>query len=160
MEPVGVLTGARIRPIIIGVIVDYLSTAVSGTVYVILFSMKEGLKNGNSSEETIQRILTSPESLLILGLIGVFCTVLGGYIAGRVAKELEVKHGTLVGVGSLVLTTLEGIISGQSTPYPQWYGIMGYLVTIPAGALGGYIAQRQRELRAAHRLPGGTRVER
>lgn len=150
VEPVGILTGVRIRPILAGVIVDYVSTAVLGTAYLIAFSMKGGLENGDRSEETINKFLASPENLIILGIIGILCTILGGYVAGRLAEDIEVKHGTLVGLASLVLVTLQQSLFGESTPFPQWYEVVGYLVTVPAAALGGYLAQRQRELRATN----------
>lgn len=146
LEPVGVLTGVRIWPILVGVVVDYVTTFLFGTIYLIV----QGIKNGDLSEEAIKKILASPESLIVLGVIGTLCVVLGGYIAGRLAKGAEVKHATLVGLASLVLVTLEEIMLGEGTPVPPWYEAAGYLITVPAAALGGYFAQRQHELRAAY----------
>lgn len=159
IEPVGILTGVRIRPIVAGVIVDYVSTAVLGTLYLIVFSIKEGVENGDLSEEAIKKLLASPEHLLILGIIGVLCTVLGGYISGRLAKDVEVKHGTLVGLVSLVLVALQEVMLVESSPVPQWYEVVGYLVTVPAAALGGYLAQRQREIRVANHPIEGDRLD-
>lgn len=156
MEPVGVLTGVHLWPIIAGVVVDYVTTFLLGIIYLIV----QGLKNGDLSEEAIKKILTSPESLIILGIIGTLCTILGGYIAGRLAKDAEVKHATLVGIASLVLATLEANILGEGASFPPWYETAGYLITVPAAALGGYFAQRQHELRAAtvqQKVPGVNR---
>jgi hypothetical protein len=61
-----------------------------------------------------------------------------------------VKHATLVGLASLVLATLQEIMLGEGTPVPPWYEAAGYLITVPAAALGGYFAQRQHELHAAY----------
>jgi ABC-type branched-subunit amino acid transport system permease subunit len=104
------------------------------------------VEQGDLTEEAIREILTSPEHLVILGVVGALCTVLGGYVAGRIAKDIEIKHGALVGLGSLVLVTLEGMMSGQSTSYPVWFEVLGYLIAVPVGMVGGYVAQRQREL--------------
>lgn len=148
VEPVGIFSGVQVRPIIAGVIVDYLATFLAGTVFIIIFFGQEIVTQGELSEEAFNKILTSPEYLLILGAVGALCTVLGGYVAGRIAKDFEIKHGALVGLGSLILVTLEQAMSGQSSSYPIWFEVLGYLIAVPAGALGGHIAQRQRELTA------------
>lgn len=149
VEPVGIFSGVQVRPIIAGVVVDYVATLLAGIVYLSIFFGKEITEQGDLSEEAINEILTSPEHLLILGVVGTLCTALGGYIAGRMAKDFEIKHGALVGLGSLILVTLEQTMAGQSASYPLWFEILGYLIAVPAGALGGYVAQRQRELSAA-----------
>jgi hypothetical protein len=148
IEPMGIFSGVQVRPIIAGVIVDYIATLLAGMVYLVIYFGQEIVEQGDLSEEAINEILTSPEHLVILGVIGAFCTVLGGYVAGRIAKDIEIKHGALVGLGSLVLVTLEQVMSGKSTSYPIWFEVVGYLIAVPAGALGGHIAQRQRELTA------------
>lgn len=153
VEPVGIFSGVQVRPIIAGVAVDYVATLLAGIVYLTIFFGKEIAEQGDLSEETINKILTSPEHLLILGLVGTFCTALGGYAAGRIAKDFEIKHGALVGLGSLILVTLEQAMSGQSTSYPLWFEVLGYLVAVPAGALGGYVAQRHNELAPASAPP-------
>jgi putative membrane protein (TIGR04086 family) len=160
IEPVGIFSGVQIRPIIAGMIVDYIATFVAGTVFIIIFFGQEIVKQGKPSEEAFNKILTSPEHLFILGAVGALCTVLGGYVAGRIAKNLEIKHGALVGLGSLILVTLEQVISGKSTSYPLWFEILGYLMAVPAGALGGYVAQRQRELTTASASREGDRPRR
>lgn len=145
IEPAGILTGLKVRPIVIGVVVDYVSTLICQLVYVSVLLGEEIFNEENLSEESINKVLTSPEHLLIFGLIGTLCVVLGGYVAGRVAKSAEVKHGAFVALVSLILATLEQVISGVAVPLPQWYQAAGYIISVPAGALGGYIAQSQRE---------------
>ena len=151
IEPVGIFTGVQVRPIIAGVIVDYIATFLAGIVYLTIFFGQEMIEQGDLTEEAIREILTSPEHLVILGVVGALCTVLGGYVAGRIAKDIEIKHGAMVGLGSLVLVTLEGVMSGTSVTYPLWFEVLGYVIAVPAGAVGGYIAQRQRELMMASR---------
>ena len=148
--PRGFFEGVKIRPIVVGVIVDYVATFILNILYVINF-FTEGLsENGNFSEETIERAveqaLSSTEGLLMLGAIGVFCTALGGYIAARSAQTQEVKHGSLVGAASLILGIFESTMVGEAAPLPNWYLAIAYLVTIPAGALGGYFVLLQQEL--------------
>lgn len=157
IEPVGIFSGVQVRPIISGVIVDYLATFLAGIIYIMIYFGREMMEQRELAEEAINKLLASPEHLVILSAVGALCTVLGGYVAGRIAKNIEVKHGALVGLGSLILVTLEQVISGKSTSYPFWFEVLGYLIAVPAGALGGYIAQRQRELTIVSAPPEGDR---
>lgn len=154
IEPRGFFTGVKIRPIVAGAVVDYLATYLFTILYLILFFMKEPLEKGGASQEAIERavseMLSSPEGLIALTVIGAFCTALGGYVAGRLAGADEVKHGALVGVISLVIGSLQMSAAGEGYSLPYWYGLASYILTIPAGALGGYFAQSEKGSR-----PGG-----
>lgn len=145
IEPPGFFTGLKIRPIVIGAVVDYVATYVLITLYLIVFYLKEPLKNGALSGEALQQALeqmiSSQEGLLALLVIGALCTVLGGYIAGRLAKAEEVKHGALVGAVSLIVGVLQTGMAGEASPVPYWHELLGYLLAIPVGALGGFFAQ-------------------
>lgn len=151
VEPAGIFTGIQIRPIISGVVTDYVATYLFGFAYLAFYFGKQVFENGELSEEAIREFLSSPESLLILGVIGTLCTVLGGFVAGRLAKSAEIKHGAFVGGASLILSTLEQTLSGQDLPIPEGYQLVAYLVAIPAGALGGYFAQRLKEIGGPYR---------
>lgn len=151
IEPRGFFTGVKIRPIIVGAVVDYLATYAFTILYLIFFFMKEPLEGGSPSQETFEKamseMLSSPEALVALSVIGAICTALGGYVAGRLAKADQIKHGALVGVVSLVLGALQMSTLGEANPFPYWYELVAYIVTIPAGALGGYFAQAGGEFR-------------
>jgi putative membrane protein (TIGR04086 family) len=134
----------RIRPIVIGAVVDYLATYLLVTLYVVLYYAKEPLEKGGPSEgvidEALKEMLSSQEGVLALIVIGAFCTALGGYVAARLAKSEEVKHGALVGAVSLVLGVVQTAMAGEGTLVPQGYELLAYIIAIPAGALGGYFA--------------------
>ena len=153
IEPTSVFTGLKIRPIVAGVAVDYVATYVAMYAWIINFVSKQLSEQGELSEEAIQTFLASPEGLLIGFVIGTLGTVLGGFVAGRMAKNLEIKHGAFVGAGSLMVSALEQAMSGNGASLPQWYVVMSSLAIVPAGALGAYIAQRLRQLRADDRTP-------
>jgi len=145
--PAGFFTGVKLRPVIAGVIVDYVATYVLGMVYLIVFYQKEFSKGGRTFEEAVEKaldqMLSSPESFLALGIIGAVGTALGGYVAGRLAQAHEVKHGALVGLVSLILGVLQTSVTGQPIPLPYWYELLAYIIAVPAGALGGYFARRE-----------------
>ena len=143
--PAGFFTGVKLRPVIAGVIVDYVATYVLGMVYLIVFYQKEFSKGGRTFEEAVEKaldqMLSSPEGLLALGIIGAVGTALGGYVAGRLARAHEVKHGALVGLVSLILGVLQTSVTGQPIPLPYWYELLAYIIAVPAGALGGYFSR-------------------
>ena len=145
VEPRGFFTGVKIWPVAVGAIVDYLATFVVVMAYLIMYYVKEPLESGGLPEDVIDRafreMVSSQEGLVALLVIGALCTVLGGYVAGRLAKAEEVKHGALVGAVSLVLGALQSGMVGEETPIPQWVQLLGYILAIPSGALGGWLAK-------------------
>jgi len=155
IEPRGFFTGVKIRPIIIGAVVDYVATYALIMLYLIVFYLKDSLEKGLSEEaieRALEQALSSQEGLLALIVIGAFCTALGGYFAGRLAKAEEVKHGALVGAVSLIVGVLQSGMAGEGSPVPYWHELLGYVLAIPAGALGGSFAQG----RAKPSIPGST----
>ena len=89
-------------------------------------------------------------------IIGALCTILGGYLAGWLARAEEIKHGALVGAVSLIIGFLQSGMAGEASPVPYWHELLGYLLAIPAGALGGSLAQG----RARPSIPRSTQGRR
>lgn len=145
--PRGFFTGVEIRPIIAGVVSDYVATIVFGFLYLLTYVPRELFENGGLSEEALDKaakeMMTSPDGLLSLAIIGAFATALGGYIAGRMAKGEKIKHGALVGFVSLVLGIIITAASSEGNPVPYWYELLTYILPIPAGALGGFFAEKK-----------------
>jgi hypothetical protein len=142
MEAGGIFSGLKIPPILAGVVVDTLATYVAMYAWIVIFVSRQLSGQGEVTEEAIRNFLASPEGLQIGMAIGTLCTVLGGYVAGRRAGVLRIKHGAFVGVGSLVVAALEQAIAGGGVSAPQWYLVVSAVAPVPAGALGGYIAER------------------
>jgi putative membrane protein (TIGR04086 family) len=142
MEPAGVFTGLKLRPILIGCVVDYVGTYAAMFAWILFFVSRRV----SAQEEAVKSYLFSNEGLLIGFAIGMVCTALGGYVAGRQAKAMETKHGAFVGVGSLVVSALEQSIAEIETPPPQWYMVLAVFAAVPAGALGGYVSERWHQL--------------
>lgn len=149
--PTGFFTGVKLWPVIAGVVSDYVATYVLGMAYLIVVYQKEFSEGGRTFEQALERaldqMLSSPEGLLALGIIGAIGTALGGYVAARLARAHEVKHGALVGVVSLILGALQASMAAQPISLPYWYELLAYIVAVPAGALGGYFARREMPLR-------------
>ena len=144
IEPRGFFTGVKIRPIVVGAVVDYVTTYIAVTVYVVLYYVKESFQDGGIPREAIQKAfeeaMSSPEGLQAFLILGALCTALGGYVAARIAKVEQIKHGALVGAVSLIIGLLQTTMAGAASPAPNDFELLGYIVAIPAGALGGYLA--------------------
>ena len=140
IEPTGFFTGVQLRPVIIGVVVDYVATHAAMYAFIFGYLAKELSKNGEVTEEVMFEYMLSPEGLTAALIIGGLCTVLGGFIAGRKAGTLELKHGAFVGLGSLIVSFLEQTVRGGSIPLPEWFVFVSVALVIPEGALGGFIA--------------------
>jgi hypothetical protein len=88
--------------------------------------------------------LAQDNGYLMVGLLlGIMTTVLGGYLAARIAKTLPLYNGLAVGVLSL----FAGIFLGGGTEEsPWWYLTVGYLSVIPAALAGAWLAQQKSKI--------------
>jgi putative membrane protein (TIGR04086 family) len=151
IEPTGFFTGIQIRPIIAGVVVDYIATYAAIYAYFFVYLAKELSKRGEVTADMISEYMLSTEGLLIGFAIGALGTALGGFVAGYKAGKLEMKHGGFVGVGSLAVSFIEQALQEEATQLPEWFRLLSLLAIIPAGALGGYVAQGFKGLGVSNR---------
>jgi len=141
VHPTGFFTGVQIRPVILGVIVDYIATYAGMYAYFFLYLANKLSEQGELSQEALADYMMSHEGLMIGFIIGALGTVLGGFIAAQKAGKFHIKHGAFVGLGSLTLSFIEEMLRGESMPMPEWFRALSILSIIPAGALGGYVAE-------------------
>lgn len=99
----------------------------------------------------IQSIIASP-ALLISGLvISTIFTVIGGFVAGRMAGHAEVKHAGIMGAISLALSLLLSLPALLSPIRfaPLGFTIVPLVLAVPMAILGGLIAEKLRKPEAA-----------
>ena len=141
IEPTGFFTGIQFRPIITGVIVDTLATFLLVTAYYALFVANElAAKGGAAAEDAFAQYWSSSEGLMASLILGSLGTLIGGFYAAYKAGTLEMKHGALVGVGSIILGLLLQFGSSESD-LPDWFMAISLAAAIPAGAIGGLLAE-------------------
>lgn len=91
------------------------------------------------SEEQMRRafqVLFQDARYLTFALIlGTASTVLGGYLAARLARAVPYFNALAFGVLGLTVSMLT---SGE---LPMWFKIVGFGLTVPAALLGGHIAK-------------------
>lgn len=122
-------------PVLVGALIDLL-----GTVVVLLFYVSVVLGVQLSGGELTENALT-PTQLAVADALGLLMSVLGGFLAGRLAKIDEVHHGAAAGFSSLVLS----LLIGWGAPVEgalSWRDVLLPLAVVPAAALGGYVAAR------------------
>jgi len=106
------------------------------------FFAANSLTSGATQDEILavaQVIGQNSDYLLASLLLGTFSTVIGGYIAARIAKNLPLFNAFAVGVVGIAAAILLG---GQSES-PWWFSAFGYISTIPVAIVGGWLARRE-----------------
>ena len=128
------LANVRLKAVIIGALADN-----GATLFIMLLLMTALSSTGVSEDEVVSR-MKSQSGLLLSLIIGLGCTVLGGYVSGRVAMRSEVLHGALVAGIGMVLALL-----WRESGLPNWYDIVGFAGMLPAGMAGGRLAAQRRQ---------------
>jgi hypothetical protein len=126
---------------IAGMALGTLYGALSGTLAWALGATPEGLA------------ATSADRLMMGGMLtlGLVFSGIGGHLAARRAKRMEIAHAAMAGlllvVLSLLFSLLMSLIPVGVPASPTWFAVASYLLTIPAATLGGWLA-RPRSLQA------------
>jgi putative membrane protein (TIGR04086 family) len=140
IEPTGFFTGIQLRPVIAGVVIDTIATIALVTAYYSLFVAKDMAAPGGMSEDAFAEYWNSSEGLVTSLLLGSLGTMIGGFYAAYKARTLEMKHGALVGIGSILLALVFQAM-GSQRELPEWFMALSLVAAIPAGALGGFFAE-------------------
>jgi putative membrane protein (TIGR04086 family) len=141
IEPTGFFAGIQFRPIIGGVVVDTIATIALTTLYYSLFVAKDLAAQGGATEDAFAQYWSSSDGLIASLLLGSLGTVIGGFFAAYKAGKLEMKHGALVGIGSILLGLVLQAAGEDDTAIPEWFMALSFVAAIPAGAIGGFFAE-------------------
>ena len=127
------LSDIKLKAVIAGAVLD------NATTLFVMTLLAATLVSTGLSEDQVMSRMKSTSGLLLGLIIGLGCTGLGGYVAGRMAKQAEVLHGLLVAVIGMVIALIFREIG-----VPAWFDILGFAAMLPAGMAGGYLAERRR----------------
>ena len=132
----------NIRAVVVG---SLLMLALDILSSILLFSVFGGdaLSSGATQEEitAVSNIVAQNDGYLLAGMfLGSFSTVLGAYIAARIANNLPLFIALAVGVVGIVVAALLGDGSNES---PMWFSAFGYISTVPMALVGGWLARRE-----------------
>src|SRR5262245_49058131 len=156
VEPTGFFTGVQIRPIIVGVVVDYIATYAATYAFFFVYLAKQLSKQGEVTGDQIRDYMTSPEGLVIGFVICRLGTAMVSIREAMKAGKREIKHGALVGFCSLLLSFIQQSLQEEPTPLPEWCRLLSVLAIIPAGALGGFLAEAFKGLGRRRPQTGGS----
>ena len=128
--------GSTWKAVTFGVLADIgASFLLSVLMYGVLGAMM--VSQGASPEELDANLVSSERYLMLSTGVGLLCTVLGGYVAARVANQREYYHAMLTGVVVLIVGELMLGLSPDS--YPLAYRIIGDVLVVPAAIFGGHL---------------------
>lgn len=137
----------RIGAVLLGILVDVGGTTLSSFVFAALVAfwvVRGGVPVSDIQTEIASRLLALQGSnafLIASGAIGLGFTVLGGFVAGRIARHAEVRHALVMGMASLLLGA--SCHATSAAALPAWYWTLSHLLVLPAAALGGYWSRRR-----------------
>ncbi len=122
-----------------GVVVDTIATFALISLYY-SFYVAPGVSKGAAFGDEAAAYWSTSEGLVATLLLGSLGTLIGGFYAAYKAGALEMKHGALVGIGSIILGL--ALQSGsEESALPEWFMALSAAAAIPAGALGGFCAE-------------------
>lgn len=128
-----------IKGILLGVLTDTGGNTIAGIILMVIFASGR-ITPDMSGQEINDAILALAQGggfLLASLIVGLGFTILGGYVAARVAKKGIYQNSAMVGAIDMLLGIL---FSGTSA---HWFDIAGFLIVIPAALLGGHLARKQ-----------------
>jgi hypothetical protein len=138
IEPRGGFGDVRAGPVMFGALVDVALTMVVATW------LAESLVPGGlieASDEAIEAVFASPTFNLLFLPLGLLCTALGGLVAGWRAPTRERPNAVAVGVIAILIGIIGLLMSDAGPRAPWWIEVLGFLLSVPAAAIGGLGAE-------------------
>ena len=141
------------KGVILGALIDVIATNLLSlpiVVYVVL-----GMDIAHVPQDQLSALvlakLHANGTLYAASLgIGSLCSILGGYVAARIAKRSPVLNGALSSFLCVCLGLYALVTGSGSQAGPLWFGLAMLPASVALAALGGYVVQRTR--RAAPEL--------
>jgi hypothetical protein len=97
--------------------------------------------NADMTDEQLKQaaaaMVEQPGYLTAALILGTGSTILGGYLAARLARTVPYFNALAFGVLGVVLGVL------TSSELPTWFRVVGLGLTVPAALLGAWFAKRQ-----------------
>ncbi len=135
-----------IRSIIVGGLIDLFASSFLGAVSVVfvLLLLSIAHTDPDHNSDAVAQVVHGPAFICAQIVIGAGCSLLGGYIAARLARRDELLNGTL----SSFLSVGSGIVSIAVGHDPAHLTLQLLILPLKPilGFAGGYL--RQKEVRS------------
>jgi hypothetical protein len=138
----------NLKAVAVGFLVDLVGGTVAGTAAGLIFSSVLRAR-GVPADQV--KLYYEAIAFKVCGFaFSLSFSVLGGFVAARIAKRRELVHAGATGLVRIAVSLLLGLaISGDATRLPIWHWVLIYVKVLPAAVLGGHLA------RLKSRLPAG-----
>ena len=136
-----------LKGVLIGGIVDVVSSSLMGVPLAVYAMSKVDVAHTPKEQLGSAIVAVSHGTPWLYGmqlLVGLTCSVLGGYVAARLAKHDELLNGTLSAF-LCVAIGIYSIASGKDSN-AHWVQILMLISAPVCGFLGGYLRLRQRSV--------------
>lgn len=130
----------NIKAIIIGFASDFVASTIFGITLSFFMAVVLAIKGYKDAEleSSLIKLLDGTAYRILSLIVGLGFTMMGGYLAGRIAKGGEYFHSGAVGL----LNVLFGLFFIGM--YFTWYSIIAFLLVLPAAIMGGDMARKRR----------------
>lgn len=127
------------KAIAFGVLADIFATGLMSLLLFVVLGAR--LAGPGVSGDLLEQTLLASNTYLALSFVGgLSCTVLGGFVAARIAGRLEYYHGLFTGLGVLVFGEL--MMLNAPTEYALALRLLGDALLIPAALWGAHLRKR------------------
>jgi hypothetical protein len=133
--------GSFVKAILVALAVDIGGTFAASILLSVMVGVVMG-SAGNTAEETAELFARSLLLKTAMMVIGIGCTVLGGYVAGRIANRTELNVALMFGVCTLIAGELLSRWMGNNPD--GWEQAVFLVLTIPAAVFGGWLYKRRK----------------
>lgn len=125
--------------VLIGLCIDNLGTLLTSGLMGSLFFADSKL-----SDSELQKLYNNVGLMLLLLVIGLLWTLLGSYMAARIARRAELFNAAIIGVIGAGIG-FDSMLTDHSVPL--WYDLLGFIAIVPVSLLGGYMAIKKKQAR-------------
>jgi hypothetical protein len=102
------------------------------------------LDSNLSPEQVSAALLQQTDFLLVLLFLDGFTTVIGGYVAARLARGYPYFNALAIGLFGIALSIVLELLLGSSD-VPGWVNAISYIAAVPTALLGGHLAKQRNE---------------
>ncbi len=139
---------SNLLAIILGALVDLITTVITGVLLQVAFGIVVG-SAGMSVADLVEMMQNSTVFAVLGSVIGLSCSVLGGYVCARFANQNEYANGLAVGlIGILSGFALNGNFTNGFDNVDALTFLLA-LATVPAALLGAHLKVRRDKVEAA-----------
>ncbi len=130
----------NIKAILIGFMFDFVASTIFGVVLSFFMALVLAIKGYKDAEleKSLISLLDGTTYRILSLIVGLGFTMMGGYVAGRIARSGEYFHSGAVGL----LNVLFGLFFIGM--YFTWYSVIAFLLVLPAAIIGGDMARKRR----------------